>query len=117
MGYYTTFELRVQNKEQDTPENVQAIQDAIIEQESDNRHVFDNDGQSVWSDGGIKWYEYTEHLIEISKKLPNLVIQVDGEGEEVGDIWRAFWKDGLVQEVKRTVIVEDFDEKKLKKLE
>ena len=79
MGYYTTFELRVQNKEQDTPENVQAIQDAIIEQESDNRHVFDNDGQSVWSDGGIKWYEYTEHLIEISKKLPNLVIQVDGE--------------------------------------
>lgn len=114
MGYYTTFTLGIQDKEKNTSENINRLHLALIEIDSDNKHVFDNDGTQVWSDGGIKWYEHSEDMEKVSKLLPDLVIQVDGEGEEVGDIWRSFWKNGKVHEAKRTVIVEEFDETKLK---
>lgn len=37
-----------------------------------------------------KWYEWEEHLLSISKKLPEIKFILDGEGEEAGDIWRAY---------------------------
>ena len=40
-----------------------------------------------------KWFD-TNDLKDISKRYPGAVIQVNGTGEDAGDIWKERWKDG-----------------------
>lgn len=42
----------------------------------------------------VKWYDHGSDLIEHSKKYPNLVFQLYGEGEESGDIWCDYYHNG-----------------------
>ena len=37
-----------------------------------------------------KWYDHEEEMIIYSKKFPDLLFVLDGDGEESGDIWRKF---------------------------
>lgn len=45
----------------------------------------------------IKWYDHDKDMIELSKKHPNILFQLDGEGEESGDIWRSYYCNGEVE--------------------
>jgi len=106
MGYYTNFSISIKQGQ----DYLGDLQNAI-EKQSD--YTFDNDGTEIYSDGSIKWYEHSKDMENVSKLFPDLVLQVDGEGEESGDIWTTFWKDGKYQQAKRVVTVEDYDESKL----
>lgn len=97
MGYYTTFDIS------DNPEVVQEV----IEAKS--QYSFYG-GQA----SDVKWYDWKDHCLEVSKDFPNLVINVEGDGEEQGDQWKAYFKNGKVQVCKAIVTFEDFDESKLK---
>ncbi len=96
MGYYTTFDIS---------DNPQTVQQAI-----------EDKSQYAFYDGSVegKWYKWQEHCLEVSKDFPNLVINVEGDGEEQGDQWKAYFKNGKVQVCKAIVTFEDFDESKLK---
>ena len=43
-----------------------------------------------------KWYEHNDDMKKVSKKHPDVVFILDGEGEESGDVWRKFYKNGKV---------------------
>ncbi len=107
MGYYTQFDIKVKEGEVD----IQSLQDTINEI---SNYSFDTDGNEIWSNGSYKWYDYAHDMEKVSKLFPDIVIQVDGNGEEFGDIWRTFWKNGKYQQAERVVTVEDYDENKLK---
>ena len=64
-------------------------------------------------EGEIKWYSSLEDLKKVSSLVPEALIQVDGEGEESGDIWRSYYKGGKCQMVEVKIVYEDFDESKL----
>lgn len=80
---------------------------------TDYRFALNTDTVICCEDGEIKWYESIEDLLKVSKAFPDTLIQVDGEGEESGDIWRTFYKGGKSQCAKAKVVYEDYDESKL----
>lgn len=80
MGYQTDFKV--------SSEPAVSMLDKILKEETE--YDFE-DGRSTDS---IKWYDHAEDMKRISLQIPNTLFTVDGNGEENGDIWRNFFKDG-----------------------
>lgn len=60
-----------------------------------------------------RWYEHDEHMRRISKKYPETIFILEGEGEESGDIWKKYYLNGKCQVARPQVIIPEFDETKL----
>jgi hypothetical protein len=41
-----------------------------------------------------KWYDHEADMLMLSAKLPGVLLKLTGEGEEAGDVWEAFFRDG-----------------------
>ena len=61
----------------------------------------------------IKWYNWKHDMIALSKRFPNILFALHGEGEENGDLWNAYFKNGKVQICEAIITYEPFDENKL----
>lgn len=96
MGYYTRYDIS---------DNPQTVQEAIEEKSQYSFYSGQTDE--------VKWYDWQEHCKEVSKNFPNLVVKVEGAGEEQGDQWKAYIKNGKIQIAKAVVTFEEFDEEKL----
>lgn len=59
-----------------------------------------DDGRFLVAGGEqLKWYHHDEHMIEASSKNKGIVLILDGEGEDQGDVWCKFYLNGkLVHE-------------------
>ncbi|MDE7089074.1 MAG: hypothetical protein K2O54_03050 [Prevotella sp.] len=42
----------------------------------------------------VKWYGCVEDMKKVSAQFPGITIEICGEGEEAGDMWKAYFKDG-----------------------
>jgi hypothetical protein len=101
MGYYTTFTGNVTGPSE-------LLNEFMID--ADNGHKFgayDFDLNDWFDDiiGGdaMKWYDWNDDLASISKDYPNLLFSLEGEGEESGDIWKAWARNGKVVVVKAEI--------------
>lgn len=99
MGYYTDF---------DFSNNSQEVINAI--HEIADYPIYGTGGKIQ----GAKWYDNEKDCLEVSKKFPDQVIVVQGEGEEAGDIWMAYYKNGKSFKAEAVITFELFDESKLK---
>lgn len=88
MGYYTRYDIS---------NNSEEIQEAIL-----------NQSQYSDFDSEVKWYDYREDMKKVSLKFPGVLLEVSGEGEENGDIWRAFYKDGRECYQKAQIVFPEF---------
>lgn len=61
-----------------------------------------------------KWYDHEKDMKTYSQKYPEVLFILSGEGEESGDIWRKYFKNGRVQTCKAKITFDEFDESKLK---
>lgn len=61
-----------------------------------------------------KWYQHDEDMIAISKAYPETLFELRGEGEESGDIWRSFYKNGKSKHQSARMVFPDFNEKDLR---
>lgn len=102
MGYYTKHKLIF--FENDFSDDVDH-EKGIAEQTNGYSDCFGEE---------IKWYDMEESMINYSKKYPNIVFCIEGEGEESGDNWRHYFKNGKSQKVKAKITYEPYDESKLK---
>ena len=100
MGYYTKFEL-----------SIISGNDHITDYEQE---IIDSTDYSELFEDSIKWYDCEKDMIAYSKNHPNVTFCIDGEGEESGDIWKSYFKDGKVFTTKAELVFEDFSEDKLK---
>lgn len=98
MGYCTKFRL-------DWSGVKDAAQDEAIRQlvrTSDGaQYCLEEDAKSSASSG--KWYEWEDDLKKWSLEFPHVRFQMNGEGEESGDIWVAYAKAGRVQQEKAVI--------------
>lgn len=73
-------------------------------------HGIESDGSSADT---CKWYDHVKEMAEFSKKFPDVLFILSGEGEESGDIWRKYFLDGKVQVSKVKIEFDEFDQDKL----
>ncbi len=99
MGYYTNFTLSVHKhncSSFDFEKIVEELNEAI--------------GYEIFSDTGDcieyqKWYECLEDMCDFSKRYPDLIFEIEGVGEEQGDVWEAYFCNGKYKKyVVKTVI-------------
>jgi len=57
----------------------------------------------------MKWYGYNKDCIELSLEYPNLLFTLEGEGEESGDIWKAWYRNGKFVEAKAKIVFDEPD--------
>lgn len=105
MGYSTSYSL--------VASDMELLDKEII--------PFREDSQSDWGflyrskDGcyraTCKWYEHETDVAALSSKFPTVLFTLDGQGEELGDVWRKFFLGGKVHQAEMKF--EFFDPAKL----
>jgi hypothetical protein len=105
MGYYTTFSLEVEN----APNDVDIIA-VLRDWEEDAMYALDESGNTSES---LKWYDHVVDMRAFSGQWPDVLFILNGEGEESGDIWRKYFKNGKVQMAKAKITFDEFDKSKL----
>lgn len=93
MGYCTDYDIT---------NNSEEVQEAIREKS----------GYDYFSD--ITWYDHSSDCKEVSLMFPEVVIELSGEGEEAGDIWKKYFQDGKMQVCEAVITFAPFDPKLLK---
>ena len=98
MGYYTDYTITTDKAiPEDFDEKFEQITDySIYDMELLN----------------VKWYDHKDDMLKISKEYPDILFTVDGDGEDQGDVWREYYKNGRMQRVEPKVIWPEFDEDK-----
>ena len=136
MGYYTQFKISVNGK----LENKQRVAElekakkeaevltgklkelalAAVEKELNfeknidiQKVVSDKIGYNPFEEE-TKWYNHENDMREISKQFPDIIFQLNGEGEESGDIWVKYFVNGKMQTASAKITFDGFDQKKLK---
>lgn len=106
MGYYTDYEVLVEGVESD--EQLTEIVDCL-------NTITTYDWDESLEQYGVKWYDFNTDMLAVSEQFPDFIFTLSGDGEESGDIWRFYYKDGKVQKdaARVEVIYEPFDEAKL----
>jgi hypothetical protein len=116
MGYYTQYKLTVYAPEDDG--SLQALQESVdfIDEinESHAAIIAGIAGYDYLFDNSCKWYEHEEDMIAYSKKHPDLVFKLHGEGEESGDIWQKWFVNGKMQTCHAKIVFDPFDPTQLK---
>jgi hypothetical protein len=99
MGYYTyhTFSC-------DDPENEEKYKEELGEY---TKYV-----DSLFQEG-VKWYDCDEDMREFSKRYPEVLFIIYGEGEEMGDIWELYTKNGKQQRCDAEVTIPEYDLEKM----
>lgn len=103
MGYYTSYSMEVING---NPDLIKQFREECDEA----RYSFDDEGNSIENN---KWYKSNEDLKEFSKKHPEALLLLEGEGEDSPDFWREYWKNGKVQRIIAKIVYDEYDESKL----
>lgn len=85
MGYYTNYSLSVLN---DRGADLTILKNELNEKFGED--LIDDNGETE----EIKWYSWEEDMLELSKKYPDMLIEIRGDGEEGDDFWEARFKDG-----------------------
>lgn len=88
MGYYTNFTISL--IEGDEEQYEQMLKE--LAEKTDYSEIEDEFFNA-------KWYDCEEDCIEISKKYPDILFQVDGDGEETPDFWSCRFKAGVPEHV------------------
>jgi hypothetical protein len=85
MGYYTDYKLSWNGPGPSRYELIELTQEEDWEK--------NNQGFGL---SETKWYQHEEHMLGISAKYHETLFKLDGEGEESGDVWRKFYKGGVM---------------------
>lgn len=105
MGYYTLYSLEVLN----APDPTVIIQQ--LRKKCDYAEASLNENGS--SEERLTWYDHEADLRAFSKKHPQLLFRLSGEGEESGDARDKYFKDGKMQECRAVTTKPPFDPSKL----
>jgi len=111
MGYYTNFDVETDGKVplEDVIKFIDENAGLLFSDDYDISSMFENgDSDDQWM-----WYDHEEVMKIISKKFPELLITLHGEGEENSDMWKEYYLGGKVQVAKAEITYPKFNEKLL----
>lgn len=100
MGYYTYYniDIKFKNETDGMIAIINKLKDYIHNNYS--KFPFSSEDISVYEDvlsiSGVeaKWYDFETAMTELSEAVPELVFWVNGNGEDMDDIWDAYFYNG-----------------------
>lgn len=141
MGYYTHYEITIKDPktlEDRLPEFTALREEAAefkkLDARSKNKYrkdyikrlqkaakAIDSVSDDAWSSFDYtvsgernKWYDYELDMSSISMAFPEFLFQVEGSGEESGDLWIKWFYRGQMQGGKAEIVLPKLDPKKWK---
>lgn len=100
MGYYTDYRITVKHGSVDMDKLKE-------EMDQESGYEFENEGGYIASSDCIKWYDWTPDMKKVSQKFPEVLIMVEGEGEESGDVWQCYFHNGRHEHIPGEVVFAD----------
>ncbi len=96
MGYYTAYSLTVKGDKK----LVEQFENDLLQESG-----LDGDVKDLILDGSVyaKLYDLSDWITHISPKYPELLIILNGDGEESDDLWEERWR-GSEHELQNAVI-------------
>ena len=67
----------------------------------------------LWS-AHCEWYDHEKDMRSFSRSYPDVLFILSGEGEDSGDLWRAYFKNGKMQRVAAKIVYDKFNAGQLK---
>lgn len=108
MGYNTKFTLKVDS-------NQDQIRKFLEQYESDWDSKYWCAHEAIEDYGeSRKWYEHESDMRDLSLEFPDMLFTLEGEGDEAGDLWIKYFKNGKIQKAYARIEYDEFDESKLK---
>ena len=110
MGYYSDFKLSV------VLENGDRARDRNIGKAYVEHFVLIYESPLLASGESYeksKWYGHEDQLKDFSSKKPDILLLLEGVGEDYDDIWRKYFKGGKMQVCEVKISFDEFDENKL----
>ncbi len=105
MGYSTRYSLTVESAKSFKKQLAK-----IIRENENMSYALEEDGSTCQD---CKWYDCDEDMLAISKKHPDVLFVLSGEGEESGDLWRTYYKAGKMQHAQAIIAFESYDPEKM----
>lgn len=120
MGYYTNYSLTILEGDEymDITETATTVSGEKVEIVRESVYALDrivNHLSTVFNpfESECKWYNHEKDMISASEQFPDYVLELSGEGEESGDIWKKYFKNGKMQICQAEIVFDEFDENKL----
>jgi hypothetical protein len=109
MGYYTRYEAEAMNDSME-------LDMAMMAKDMDLGQLIGTytNGYENPFDDRCKWYDHMTDMARFSKDFPNVTFKLSGEGEEMPDLWVAYFRNGKGYKEKATITYAPFDEGKMK---
>lgn len=104
MSYYTEYSLEVIVPK--SVDHIKNIRNSIADADMSINSAGDTEGEA-------KWYNHEEDIKTYSKIYPEVLFILSGVGEELGDLWKKYFKGGKMQYEPAKIKFAPFDEAKL----
>lgn len=104
MGYYTNYEVNIMNIPEEKYSEIKNEIWNIIGYDADNEGETSHMIFSFES----KWYDYEKDMLQFTEKYPDVLVEILGEGEESGDIWKARFRNGESERVSAQIFLPAF---------
>ena len=94
MGYYTYFEMEMENLDDNSNVTEEEVVEALIKESAwFDRFDSGKDFEGLFNDG-LKWYDWEDDMKKVSLSFPNVVFTLMGRGEEYDDLWKCYFYKG-----------------------
>lgn len=107
MGYFTVYNLTATPLDEDRPADPARVQ--ALEKEVEKMNVFDDGAYDVGWSGYVKWYDYESDMGLLSRRFPDFLFYLEGDGEGYGDFWGDFYVNGKVMREATHIIRDPFN--------
>lgn len=113
MGYLTEYTLKCHTDNYDTFDEIAGMLNdlcvlgyALYEDKHDTDTTF-------YSFDAVTWYDHDDDMRKVSAAYPDVLFELNGNGENSGDIWKTYYKGGKMQHTEATITFDPFDPNKL----
>jgi hypothetical protein len=102
MGTYTNFTLSVEGSGP-VYDKLMANQDDVIFSDYD---ISIGEWLKRSCDRNLKWYDHDKDMVQLSKEWPNVLFILEGQVENGGSIWKAWYRNGKMHKLDAKIVFE-----------
>ena len=109
MGYYTYYDVSFKNehKTSEYAKKLAEINPNYFGQSYNSLSYKTLEG--MISRDSMTWYDHDRDMMKLSKAFPDETFVLYGEGEEKGDLWKGYYKNGKMEICRAQIIYPEPD--------